>query len=43
MMEFFYKILLSEEVFNKVNIFGSNFEKKKSNLVQESQNIFSSV
>ena len=28
MMEFFYKILLSEEVFNKMNIFGFIFEKK---------------
>ena len=42
LMEFFYKILLSEEVFNKMNIFGFIFEKK-SNLVQKSQNIFSSV
>ena len=29
MMEFFYKILLSEEVFNKMNIFGFIFEKQK--------------
>ena len=44
-MEFFYKILLSEEVFNKIemNIYGFIFEKKKTNLVQKSQNIFSSV
>ena len=28
MMEFVYKILLSEEVFNKINIFGFIFEKK---------------
>ena len=28
MMEFFYKILLSEEVFSKMNIFGFIFEKK---------------
>ena len=40
MMEFFYKILLPEEVFNKMNIFGFIFEKKESNLVQKSQNIF---
>ena len=44
MMEFFDKILLPDEVFNKMNIFGFIFEKKKkSNLVQKSQNIFSSV
>ena len=45
MMEFFDKILLSDEVFNKMNIFSFIFEKKKkkSNLVQKSQNIFSSV
>ena len=45
MMEFFYKILLSEEVFKKINIFGFIFEKKKkkTNLVQKSQNMFSSV
>ena len=42
MMEFFYKIMLPEEVFNKMNIFGFIFEKT-SNLVQKSQNIFSSV
>ena len=42
MMEFFYKILLSEEVFNKMNIFGFIFEKK-SKLVKKSQDIFSSV
>ena len=42
MMEFFYKILLSDEVFNKMNIFGF-ISGKKSNLVQKSQNIFSSV
>ena len=41
-MDFFYKILLSEAVFNKMNIIGFIFEKK-SNLVQKSQNIFSSV
>ena len=29
MMAFFYKTLLSEEVFNKMNIFGFIFEKKK--------------
>ena len=29
MMEFFYKILLSEEVFNKMNIFGFIFEKNQ--------------
>ena len=29
MMEFFYKILLLEEVFSKINIFGFIFEKKK--------------
>ena len=29
MMEFFYKILLSEEVFKKINIFGFIFKKKK--------------
>ena len=29
MMEFFYKILLSEEVFHKMNIFVFIFEKKK--------------
>ena len=28
MMGFFYEILLSEEVFNKMNIFGFIFEKK---------------
>ena len=28
MRELFYKILLSEEVFNKMNIFGFIFEKK---------------
>ena len=28
MMEFFYKISLSEETFNKMNIFGFIFEKK---------------
>ena len=28
MMEFFYKMLLSEEVFNQMNIFGFIFEKK---------------
>ena len=28
MMEFVYKILLSEDVFNKMNIFGFIFEKK---------------
>ena len=44
MMDFFFKkSLLSEEVFNKMNIFGFIFFKKKSNLVQKSQNIFSSV
>ena len=46
MMEFFYKILLSEEVFKKINIFGFIFEKKKkkkTNLVQKTQNMFSSV
>ena len=37
MMEFFYKISLSEEVPTKMNIFGFIFEKK-SNLVQKSQN-----
>ena len=42
MMEFFYKIFLPEEVFNKMNIFGFIFEKKL-NLIQKSQNIFSSV
>ena len=40
-MELFYKILLPEEVFTKMNIFGFIFEKKESNLVQKSQNIFS--
>ena len=40
MIEFFYEILLPEEVFNKMNIFGFIFEKKESNLVQKSQNIF---
>ena len=39
-MEFFYKILLPEEVFSKMNIFGFIFEEKESNLVQKSQNIF---
>ena len=29
MMEFFYKTLLSEEVFNKMNIFGFIFEKNQ--------------
>ena len=43
MMDFFHKILLSEEVSNKMNIFGFIFEKKKSNFIQKSQNIFSSV
>ena len=33
MMEFLYKILLSEELFNKINLFGFMFEKQ-SNLVQ---------
>ena len=42
MMDFFYKILLSEEVFSKMNMFDFIFEKK-SNLIQKSQNIFSSV
>ena len=28
MMEFFYKTLLSEEVFNKMNIFGIKFGPK---------------
>ena len=42
MMVFFDKILLSEEVFNKMNIFGFIFEKK-SKLVKKSQDIFSSV
>ena len=28
MMEFVYKILLSEDVFNEMNIFGFIFEKK---------------
>ena len=42
MMVFFDKILLSEEVFNKMNIFGFIFEKKL-NLVKKSQDIFSSV
>ena len=28
MMELFYKILVSEELFNKMNIFGFTFEKK---------------
>ena len=28
MIEFFYKVLLSKEVFNKMNIFGFIFEKK---------------
>ena len=27
MMELFYKILVSEELFNKMNIFGFTFEK----------------
>ena len=31
MMEFFFLILLSEEVFNEMNIFGFIFEKKKKN------------
>ena len=42
MMDFFYKILLSEKVFNKMNISGFIFANK-SNLVQKSQNVFSSV
>ena len=42
MMEFLYRILLSEEVFNKMNIFGFIFEKKLT-LVQKPQNIFLSV
>ena len=28
MIECFYKILLSEKIFNKINIFGFIFEKK---------------
>ena len=32
MMAFFYKTLLSEEVFNKMNIFGFIFEKKKNEI-----------
>ena len=42
MIELFYKILLSEEDYNKVNIFVVVSEKK-SNLLKKSQNIFSSV
>ena len=43
MMELFYEILLSEEVFNKMNIFGFIFQKKQPNLIKKPQNIFSSV
>ena len=32
MMEFFYKILLSEEIFIKMNIFGFIFEKKNKKI-----------
>ena len=42
MMELSYKILLSEEVFNKIIIFAFIFEKE-SNLDQKSQNILSSL
>ena len=31
-MKFFYKVLLSDEVFNKMNIFGFTFEKKKNQI-----------
>ena len=39
MMAFFYKTLLSEEVFNKMNIFGFIFEKKKNEIWSQNPKI----